>query len=78
MEHLPAGLDELDRHSHVHVICASGRRSAAMAEFPPVPALTPSTWLAAPPHGSARAIRSRREQHDERRRHPRDRNPVVG
>jgi len=33
MEHLPARLDELDRHSPVHVICASGRRSAAMAEF---------------------------------------------
>ena len=32
MERLPAQLDELDRTAPVHLICASGNRSAAMAE----------------------------------------------
>jgi rhodanese-related sulfurtransferase len=33
MGRLPSRLDELDRTNPVHVICASGNRSAAMAEF---------------------------------------------
>ena len=33
MEHLPSRVKELDRDAPVHVICASGRRSAAMVDF---------------------------------------------
>ncbi len=33
MEHLPSRVEELDLGAPVHVICASGRRSAAMADF---------------------------------------------
>jgi len=33
VEHLPSRVDELDRDAPVHVICASGNRSSAMADF---------------------------------------------
>ncbi len=33
VDRLPDRVDELDRSAPVHVICASGRRSAAMADF---------------------------------------------
>ncbi|MEJ7833941.1 MAG: rhodanese-like domain-containing protein [Nocardioides sp.] len=33
MEHLPSRVDELNRDAPVHVICASGNRSSAMADF---------------------------------------------
>lgn len=33
MSQLPARLHELDRHQPVYVICASGNRSSAMADY---------------------------------------------
>ena len=53
--HLPSRTADLPRTAPVYVICASGNRSLAAADFLAGPASTPGPWPAAPAPGYAPA-----------------------